>query len=192
MSLAGKIAPYAVIGLLIWAYLAERDSRIVATEELSSTIQTLQAEQEVAEARLSAADQQLDEERRLHRSTTSALATARETAERAREGSLDRDLTIQRLQLEVFNAEQIPDSSECLNVNVPSGLLYTGDCDGDSDSGDGDNPLCGDPSRANSGDPAFNRFTFGDALSICNANVDVIETLNGKLKAIRELDDANR
>ena len=146
----------ALAGVLIWAYLGERDNRIIANEEKDQLISLLEGEKEASETLQRASERQLAQERELHQNTTNALTEAREAAELATMGSLDRDLTIQRLQLEAFNAEAIPDSNECLNVNIRRGMLYTGDCNEDADSGDNGNPVCGDPSRANSGDPAFN------------------------------------
>jgi hypothetical protein len=116
-------------------------------------------------------------------------------AEKAAKADLvARETTINQLMIEA-SIDDIPDSSECLNVFVPGHivdrLLHTANCPGISGgTRSSPNSTCSRAARFNPTDSAsgdFSTITYGDSLKLWGMDRDIIETLNGQLLAIDNL-----
>jgi hypothetical protein len=129
-----------------------------------------------------------------------SIRLAEETALRAVAGTAERDETITRLMLKA-ETDEIPDSDECLNVNVRAVALdewvrvRNTDCDAErTGSGSGNDSHCAGPEGTDETDPAFAHFsdiTYGDALKLWGRDRDIIQTLNGQLREIEGLADGS-
>lgn len=126
---------------------------------------------------------------------------ARKIAEAARlqsEAGVEvRDLRIKQLELEVFNAEELPDSRACLNVFVPGDsverVFWDEDCAEAGDSGDSEDGVCADPAGSSRSDaPDFAAITFGDASTGWSHDRKSLRQCIGQLRAIGVLNESYR
>ena len=194
-----KIAPWAGCALLGWLLLnahqrigeeiegCNADKLAAVADAEKTTRQTLEA---AHDRRLAELARQRDAER-------DARIAAEAQRQAAREGVEARDVRIRQLELDVFNAEQIPDSRECLNVFAPAAVVermfWDADC---REAGAGGSTGAGADCTDTGGisdvsRPDFALITFGDvargwnhdrqSLRECGANLTGIGMINETL-----------
>lgn len=191
MNLLLKFGPWIALAAMTALYLGKRDDLAVAIEQCNvDKLQSVVEAQDAARDTLQAAHAQelADRDQRAVEAET-ALQNARAAEEMAKLGTAEAEQRNRELQLEVFNAEEIPDSSECLNVFVPGGMLHTAGCPQAGDSGSsGADTVCEDPGTTAEADSAFSNITYSDSLILWGRDRDTIQILNGQLQAIESLE----
>lgn len=192
MSLALKFGPWVLLVVMTLLYLDKRDDLAAAIEQCNvDKLQSVVEAQDATRDALQAAHtRELAERDQRAAEAETELENARVAEKTAKEGTAEAEQRNRELQLEVFNAQEIPDSSECLNVFVPGGMLHTAGCTQAGDSGGaGADPVCEDPSATAEADSAFSNITYSDALILWGRDRDTIQILNGQLEAIESLND---
>lgn len=184
----GLIVSVAVNAILGWLWLESREDLAAAIVQCNADklAAVVEAEQITREALQSASDARIAELEERHRQTENALLTARDTAEDAAAEVASSEVRIRELELEA-SIDDIPDSTECLNVFIPSRVLHSGDRGEAGAGGGADGEAGADPGILNPADPSFSTVTFGDGMKLWQQDRGIIHTLNGQLAAIEAL-----
>ena len=197
MNLLLKFGPWIALAAMTALYLGKRDDLASAieqcnTDKMASIAEAERLTRETIE-RVNA--ERIAQLQAIAMSETQARQVAEGIAENAIAGTAEVEQRNRELQLEVFNAELIPDSAECLNVFVPARMLHAEDCGETSDSGgSGANTVCEGASGINETDPFaedFANITYGDMSILWGRDRDSLQICNGQLFAIESLSTTN-
>lgn len=178
------------LAIMTWLYLGKRDDLASAIEQANTVkaLAVVEAQKQVSEVLTRNHSEELARRSQLQTESESALRDAREAAELANVGIADRERQIRTLELEA-SIDEIPDSGECLNVYVPSGLLHARDCGETGLGGDGEGGACINTGRTDQTAAGFSSVTFSELVSLTNKNIVTIDVLNGQLKTIDDLNN---
>lgn len=202
-----KILPWAGCALLGWLLLQAHQTIGEKDQAIETAVVTCNSEKQEAarlaerSAREALAEAHANQLAELARQRD-AEAVAREVAEKAfaeaQTGVATRDEIIRRLEVENFNAENLPDSRACLNVFAPGDVVermfWAEDGEGCASTGDsegaGADEVCGDSSGASGGaTPDFAAITIGDSFVGWNHDRKSLRQCNGQLRAIKTISD---
>lgn len=197
------VAAAASLGLVVMTglYLDKRDDLAMAIADCnqSKLAEVIVAEKAVRQTLEEAYERKRAEWVVLYKAKEEALKEARSSRDKAEWGSAEREDRIRKLTLQVEESEEIPDSTECLNVSIPVAALdwmpvtSGANCSEAGDSGStGGDSVCTDSGgfdRAFAAAGAFSSITYSDGMILWGRDRDTVEILNGRLNAIRHLSD---
>lgn len=154
------------------------------TEKLEAVAQaeviTREAQQRAFAVREAQLTQQFEDAETARKAATFARDKAEQKADESNQ-------QIRKLELEA-SIDEIPDSTECLNVFVPGGLWDDEDCGASSFGGSGSDQVCTDPAsplRATA--EGFTSVTYGDSIRLWGMDRSTIDILNTQLGEIDKL-----
>ncbi len=190
MNLLLKFGPWIALAAMTALYLGKRDDLATEIEAANTRVMASVAEAEkiTREAIEKAADDRIAQTAALALSAQKARDEANEKAEAANMDALKAGQRIRELELEA-SIDDIPDSSECLNVFVPGRVLYPEACGETGTNPDtGANGVCASAEGINPDNPAFALVTYGDSMKLWLQDRAGLTTCNGQLKAIESLE----
>jgi hypothetical protein len=188
MSLVLKFGPWIALAIMTALYLGKRDDLAQSIEQCNTDKMTSIAEAEriTREAVQRAADERIEQATTMAANAANARDAATQKSQSANMDALRANQRVRELELEA-SIDEIPDSSECLIVFLPSGVLHPEDCGEAGIGGSGSGEVCAGAEGINRDNPAFATITFGDSVKLWNQDRAGLVACNARLSAIREL-----
>jgi len=192
MGLAIKFGPWVLLVVMTGLYLDKRDDLASSIEKCNTDklASIAEAERITRDVTQRAADERVAAAEAMAAAESKAKDEATEIAHNASTEALKAGQRIRELELEA-SIDDIPDSNECLNVFVPSRVLYPGDCGETGASGSGEAGACGSSEGVNQTDPAFAIVTYGDSMKLWLQDRAGLTACNGQLGAIESLNESD-